>query len=154
MEDKIPEEIVENFGESFDNLALAATVKSDTIQALAESINDLTKANIALKKANADLAATNKKLTTRLDSTEGRRNQHINQPSNNNRTTENNEEWPSWCEPDAYCFTCGYKLRKGHVSSNLPKDSKKPDHKKGATLNNTMGGSRMNMGFGNAPNGK
>ena len=35
-EDKIREEIVENFGESFDTLALAENVKSDTIEALEE----------------------------------------------------------------------------------------------------------------------
>ena len=33
MEDKIREEIVEKFGESFDTLTLAATVKCDTIEA-------------------------------------------------------------------------------------------------------------------------
>ena len=59
MEDKIREEIVEKFGESFDTLALAATVKNDTIDALAESISNLTKSNIALTKANLDLTATN-----------------------------------------------------------------------------------------------
>ena len=60
MEDKICEEIVDNFGKSFDTLALAATMKSDTIEALVESISDLTKSNFALTKANEDLAATNK----------------------------------------------------------------------------------------------
>ena len=92
MEDKTYEEIVDNFGESFDTLVLAATVKSDTIEAQAESISDLTKANIALTKTNTYLAATNKNLTTQLESTKIRHNQHINQPSNNTRTTENNEE--------------------------------------------------------------
>ena len=76
----------------FGTLALAATVKSDIIDALAESISDLTKANIALTEANVDLAATNKKLTTQLESTKGRRNQPNNQPINNTRTTENNKE--------------------------------------------------------------
>ena len=145
---------MEKFNESFNTLSLAATVKSDTIKSLAESISDLTKANISLTKANADLAATNKNLTTQLESTKSRRNQHSNRPSKKTRTTKNNEEWPSWCEPDAYCFTCGYKLRKECDSSNCTKSSNKPNHKKGATRNNTMGGSRMNIGFGNAPNGK
>ena len=131
MEEKIREEIVEKFGESFDTLALAETVKSDTIEALAESISGLTKANIALTKANADLAATNKKLTTQIDSTKGCRNRHSNQPSNTTKTTENNEEWPSWCEPDAYSFTCGYKLRKGHDSSNFPRPGTTPTTRRG-----------------------
>ena len=50
MRDKIRVEVVKKFGESFDTLALAATVKSDTIDALEESTSDLTKANIALTK--------------------------------------------------------------------------------------------------------
>ena len=102
MEDKIHQEIVEKFGKSFDTHVLAATMKSDSIEALEESIIDLTKANIALTKANADLAATNKNITTQLESTKGCRSQYRNQPSNNTRMTKNNEEWPSWCDPDAY----------------------------------------------------
>ena len=85
---------MEKFGESFDTIALAATVKSDTINTLAESISNLTKANIALTKAKVDLSATNKKLNTQIESTKGRRNQLNNQPSNNTETTKNNEEWP------------------------------------------------------------
>ena len=107
MEDKICVGIVDKFGELFDTLALAATVKSDTIDALEKFINDLMKANIAPTKSNVDLAAINKKLTTQLDSTKGCRNQPNNQLSNNTKTTENNKEWPPWCDPDAYCFICG-----------------------------------------------
>ena len=153
MEDKIREEIVEKFGESFDTITLEATLKSDTIDALAESISYLTKSNIALTQANVDLTATNKKLITQLESTKGRRIQHSNQPSNNTMTNEN-QEWPSWCEPDTYCFTCGCKMKKGHDCSNCPKARNNPNHKKEATRNNTMGVIRMNMVFGNSPNGK
>ena len=88
MEDKIQEEIVDNFGESFHILALVAIMKSDTIDALAESIRDLTEANIALTKASIDLAATHKKLNTYLESMKGRHNQHSKQPSNNTRITD------------------------------------------------------------------
>ena len=153
IEEKVREEIVEKFGESFDTLTLVATVKSDKIDDLAESMSDITKAKIALTNANIDPAATNKKLTTQLESTKGRRNQQINQPNNNTRTTEK-QKWPSWWEPYAYCFTCGYKLRKGHDSSNFLKARNNPNHKKEANRNNTMVGSRMNMGFGNALNRK
>ena len=154
MEDKIRVEIVEKFGESFDTVALAAKVKSDTIDALEESISNLTKSNVSLKKANVNLAATKKKLTTQLEPTKGHRNQPNNHPSNNTRTTKNNKEWPSWCDPDAYCFTCGYKFSKGHYSYTCPKARNNPYHKKGATRNNTMGRSNMNVGFGSTPNGK
>ena len=91
IEDKIREDIVEKFGESFDTLVLAATVKSDTIEALAESISDLTKANNALNKAKSDQSATNMMLITQLESTKGCRSQYRNHPSNNTRMTENNE---------------------------------------------------------------
>ena len=154
MEDKICLEIVEKFGDLFDTLALAETVNSDTIDALEESFSDLTKTNIALTKANVNLVSTNKKLTTQLESTKGRSNQPNNQPSNNTKKTKNNEEWRPWCDPDAYCSTCGYKLRKGHDSSNIPNAKNNLDHKKGATLNNTMVDIRINVGFGNAPNKK
>ena len=106
-------------------------MKSNMIEALAELISDPTKANISLMKANTYLAATNKNLTTQLESTKGRRSQHSNQPSNNTRTTENNKEWPSWREPDAYCLTCGCKLRKFHNNSNCPKIGKTPTTRRG-----------------------
>ena len=64
MENKIRVEIVEKFGESFDTLTLAATTKSDTINALAEPIIDLTKDNIDLTTENVNFSATNKNLTT------------------------------------------------------------------------------------------
>ena len=153
MEDKIREEIVEKFGKSFDTLTLVATLNSDTIDDLEESISDVTKSNIDLTKANVDLSATNKKFTTKLESTKGRCIQHINHPSNKTRTSKNKEQ-SSWWEPYAYCFTCRYKLRKGHDSSNCPKARNNPNYKKEANRNNTMGGSRTNMVFGNAPNGK
>ena len=90
MEDKICVEILKKFGDSFYTLALAATVKSNIIDTLTESISDLTKANISLTKANVDLAATNKELTTQLEATKGRCNQHNNHPSNNTRMTKKN----------------------------------------------------------------
>ena len=92
MEEKIREEIVENFGELFDTLALAATVKTDTIDALVESTSDLTKANIAFNKTKVDIAATNKKLTNQIEATKGNRHQHSHQPSNNTRMTEINKK--------------------------------------------------------------
>ena len=45
-------------------------------------------------------------------------------------------------------------MRKGHDSSSLPKARNNPDHKKRESRNKTIGGSRMNVGFGNSPTGK
>ena len=112
IKDKTRVVIVEKFGESFDTLALAETVKSDTINALVELTSNLTKDNINLNKANDNLAATNNELTTQIESMKCLRNQPNNHPSNNTRTTENNKEWPRWCDSNAYCFTCRYNLRK------------------------------------------
>jgi hypothetical protein len=75
-----------------------------------------------------------------------------NNGANNDANTDN-KTWPDWCDPDAYCWTCGYKLKKGHTSANC-RFLENPGHKKEATRKKNMGGSQLNAGFGNAPNGK
>ena len=103
-----------------------------------------------LTSNNSELTATIKKLTNQLERALGK-----NRRSNNTDASNiNGGKWPSWCAPDAYCFTCGYKLRKGHDSGNCNRGKGNPDHNKEATRQDTMGGSKMNAGFGNAPNGK
>ena len=47
----------------------------------------------------------------------------------------------------------GTNSKKGHTSANC-RFNENPGHKKEATRKNTMGGSQLNAGFGNAPNGK
>ena len=135
------EEIAEKLGESFDTLAMAATAKNDTIESLVKMISDLT-------STKSELTATVKKLTNQLERalSKNGRSDYTN-PSNGGK-------WPSWCAPDVYCFTCGYKLRKGHNSSTCNRGKGNLDNNKEATRQNTMGGSKTNAGFGNAPNGK
>jgi hypothetical protein len=167
-------EMQRDLGESFDTLACAATIKSDTMDALSKSLSEVTAANGKLASANADLTATIVRLTNQLSSALGRSNSNNNNNTNNNssnsnttrnrsRTRNNNnnnnnsgnsDEWPAWCDPDAYCHTCGYKVRKGHDSGTCPKAKDNADHKSGATRQNTMGGSKLHAGFGNQPNGK
>ena len=114
-----------------------------TIESLIKTINELT-------RNNSELTATIKNLKN-----------HLERALGNNRRSENTDarninggKWPSWCALDAYCLTCGYKLRKGHDSGNCNREKVNPDHKKEATQQDTMVSSKMNAGFGNAPNGK
>ena len=120
---------------------MAATEKNDTINNLIKTISELT-------SNNSELTVTIKNLTSQLerDLSKNGRSDYTN--------AGNSGKWLSWCAPDAYCFTCGYKLRKGHNSSTCNRVKGNPDHNKDTTRQNTMGGSKVNAGFGNAPNGK
>jgi len=174
-EDKVRAEMQRELGESFDTLACAATIKSDTMDALSKSLAEVTSANNKLTATNAELSATILKLTNQLNRASNSNNNNNNNNSNNNgrrpgRNPNNNNnnnnnynnnngntdsnDWPAWCDPDAYCYTCGYKVRKGHDSGTCPKAKDNADHKSNATRQNTMGGSKLHAGFGNRPNGK
>ena len=142
-EQQVRQEMAEKLRESFDTLAMGATAKNNTIESLIKTIIELT-------SNNSDLTATIKKLTNQLE-----RDPSKNRQSDNIVTININVgKWPSWCAPDAYCFTCVYKLRKGHNSGNCNRGKSNPNHKKQAILKDAMGSSKMNAGFGNAPNGK
>ena len=150
-ESLICQEMQRDLGESFNTLAMASVAKNKTFDSLTKSISNLTTANANLTGSNAELSATVKKLTNQLDAAlKGR--DSINTRTTN--TSSNGSNWPNWCNPGAYCHTCGYKLRKGHNSKNCPRANDNQDHKSEATLRNPMGGSQMNCGFGNTPNGK
>ena len=128
--------MAEKLGESFGNLAMAATAKSVTIDAMAQSISKI-------MSINSKLTATIKKLTSQLETA-------LNKNINSNSGDES--KWPN--NSDRYCFTCVYKVTKRHDSKTCRKDTSTPDHKKEATRQNTMGGSTSNAGYGNKPNGK
>ena len=55
VQDKVRVEIAEQLGESFDNLAMAATAKADTIDRLSQTIADLTKTNAQLSNEVKEL---------------------------------------------------------------------------------------------------
>ena len=147
-QDAVREEMVNQMGEAFDNLALAATAKQDTIDSMIKSIADLTDANARLTKANETLTQQLKKALTQKG---GKSNGGGG--SNNSTNNQQTKSWPAWTDPDAYCFTCGYKLRKGHTSAFCPKAKDHPGHKKDATRANPMGGSLKDAGWGNKPDG-
>ena len=140
-EQQVREEIAEKLGESFDTLAMAATAKNDTIESLVKTISELTTTNSAL-------TATIKKLANQLERAQSKSGR------NKNNGASGDKIWPRWCNPDAYCFTCGYKLRRGHNSSTYNNGKGNTSHMKEATRQNTMGDRTAHAGFGNAPNGK
>ena len=146
-QDTVHEEMVNQMGEAFDNLAMAATAKQDMMDAMVKSIADLTDTNVRLTKANETLTQQLKKALGQKGG--GAR-------SNNTATnsdTQQTKTWPPWTDPKAYCFTCGYKLRSGHTSATCPKAKNHPGHKKDATRANPMGGSLKDAGWGNKPVG-
>ena len=150
-EQQVREEIAEKLGESFDTLAMAATAKNDTIESLVRTISELTTTNSAL-------IATIKKLANQLERAQSKSGRNENNGASGGGASgdgaSGNGRWPRWCNSDAYCFNCGYKLRRGHDSSTCNNGKWNPNHMKEATRQNTMGGSTANEGFGNAPNGK
>ena len=128
--------MAENLGEYFENLAMAATAKSKTVDAMSQSISKLT-------SSNAKLTAKIKKMTSQLKTA-----------LNNNITSKCGGESKCPHNTDGYCFTCGYKVTKRHDSKTCQKGANNPNHKKEATRQNTMGGITGNSGYRNKPNGK
>ena len=134
-EEKVREEIQDQLGDAFDNLAMAATAKNDTIDNLVRSVSQLT--------------ATNAKQSEQIIKlTEDRKRALAGKPSAN--TTVKAPD--SWLNPNGYCWSCGYKVGWKHGSDNCRK--KAEGHKSAATRQDTMGGSKIGAGFGTAPNGK
>ena len=150
-------EMQSNLGEYVDTLACAATIKSNTIDALCNSLAEVTTANFKLTTTKAELSAIILKLANQLtrasNNNNSRRNGRNNNNNNNNTSTDNNK-WPDWCDPDAYCHTCGYKVRKGRGSVHCTKAKDTTDHKVNVTPQNMLGGSKLHTGFGNKPNEK
>ena len=111
-----------------------------------------------MTSTNSSLTATIKKLTSQLEKSQSKSGQNEHNGASGGGTSgggaSGEARCPRWCNPDAYCFTCGYKLQRDHDSTNCHIGRENPNHKKEATRQNTMGGSTANAGFGNAPNGK
>ena len=155
------EEITEKLGESFDTLAMADTAKNDTIESLVKTISYLTTTNSALKATIKKLANQLERLQSKSGWNEyngasggGARGGGASGGGARGGGASGDVKWPRWCNPDAYCFTCGYKLQRGHDSSTCNNGKGNPNHMKEATRQNTMYGSTENTVLGNAPNGK
>ena len=145
-EQQVHEEIEEKLGESFDTLNMAATAKNDTIEILF-------KTTIKLTTTNSAPTATIKKLANQLARAQSKSRRNKNNGTSDAAASADGR-WPHWCNSDAYCFICGYKLQRGQNRSTCNNVKENPNHMKKATRQNTMGGSTENAGFGNTPNGK
>ena len=153
-QDAVREEMVDQMGEAFDNLAMAATAKQDTLDSMVKSIADLTDANARLTKANQTLTQQLQKCLHSRENAVGARGGGGGGGGGGNATnSQGAKTFPPWTDPDGYCHTCGYKLRKGHTSEKCPKAKNHPGHKKNATRANPMGGSLKDAGWGNKPDG-
>ena len=147
VEEEVKEDITDKLGDAFDSLAMAATAKQETMDMMARSISELTESIAQLTKTNKELTEQLKKANAK-----GRNTTRTDGGTSGGGGAGKDIEYPPWCDPAAYCFTCGYKVKKGHDSAHCRlKDNK--GHKKEATRSNPMGGSMMNSGFGHAPNG-
>ena len=101
---------------------MAATAKNDTIEILIKTIIELTNTKSAL-------TATIKKLANQLERAQ------IKNRRSENKGASSGGKWPHWCAPDAYCFTCDYKLRKVHDSSTCNHGKGNPNHMNEARQN-------------------
>ena len=78
---------------------MAATAKNNTTESLVKTISELTTNNLAL-------TGTIKKLANQLERSQSKsgRNEY-NGASGGGASSDG--KWHRWCNPDAYCFTCG-----------------------------------------------
>jgi hypothetical protein len=124
-----------------DNLAAAATTERTTLTQLIENnatltanVTSLTASVASLTSAYAILAAGRNNAPRTTGGTGGGTQQQ-----------RNSDRKPSYLAVEGYCWTHGYRVRKGHDSANC-KD-KAGGHKDTATRTNTMGGSVANKGW-------
>jgi hypothetical protein len=124
-----------------DNLAAAATTERTTLTQLIENnatltanVTSLTASVASLTSAYAILAAGRNNAPRITGGTGGGTQQQ-----------RNGDRKPSYLAVEGYCWTHGYRVRKGHDSANC-KD-KAGGHKDTATRANTMSGSVANKGW-------
>jgi hypothetical protein len=122
---------IDRLESALDNLALAATNDSATLQ-------QLVAANLALTTTVATLTAANKKLADAAANKGGRPPQAGTTPRPAGRVTQK----PF---PGNYCWTHGHRVSQNHTSGTC--GTKAPGHQDAATAANTMGGSERDKGW-------
>ena len=142
------ENLLDRYEEALDNIAMAATAKQNTLETLVNTNEHLVQENTRL---TAEVARLNK-IIANLPTSQNRRGKSYAELAPEEKSNNEKKSWPEWCDPDAYCWSCGYKLRVGHNSKTCKR--KKEGHKEDATRKNIMGGSAHNKSWGNQPNGK
>jgi len=138
MESDITPETLAKLDGYLDNLAAAATTEKTTLNQLIENnatltanVTSLTASVAALTAAYATLAA----------------GKPTAPPAVLPATTpqQRNTKKPDYLAVGGYCWTHGYRVKKGHDSTTCR--DKAPGHKDAATRANTMNGSTNNKGW-------
>ena len=128
-------EMTQDHSHALSNIATPTQLDCTTVANMSKTIAYLTlqlgQANMKLAEAQSSIET----LTSKLAQTGTRPNK-----STISRTRYNNR-----LEKDGYCWRHGYKITKGHNSSNC--ENKKSSHMTAATRSNTMGGKLYNKGW-------
>lgn len=161
QKEAVRDELRAEMHEALDNMAYAATTKQESFELLVAAVTKLTAEQAKLaetiksleKKVRGQSNGGGKGNGGKANSGDGKSYAQI--AADQEAAAGNNGTWPEWTDPNAYCWSCGYKVRKGHTSETCKR--KKDGHtsaKCKATRANTMGGSQENAGWGFPPNGK
>ena len=128
-------EIMQDHSHALANLATATQSDRNTVANMSKTIADLTlqlgQAKMKLAEAQSSIAT----LTSKLAKTGTRPN----------RSTTSPTKYNDRLKKDGYWWSHGYKITKGHNSSNCK--NKKSGHMTAATRNNTMGRKLYNKGW-------
>ena len=123
-----------------DNLAAAATTEKTTLTQLVENNATLTASITSLTATVATLSAAYTLLAAGKPAP--------SHPTANTQTrTKDTNKKPGYLAVGGYCWSHGYRVRKGHDSATCRE--KKEGHKDEATRANTMNGSDANKGWEN-----
>lgn len=131
----LPDDTLTRLDGYLDNLAAAATTERTTLAQLIENNATLTASITSLTASVASLTTAYAILAGGTNTGSGRQ-----QPRSSTRK-------PSYLAVGGYCWTHGYRLRKGHDSATCKE--KAEGHKDAATRANTMNGSTANKGWEN-----
>jgi hypothetical protein len=131
MDDSISPEALSKLDGYLDNLAAAATMEKTTLTQLIENNATLT---VTVTLLTASVAALSSAYTLLAN---GQLAPVPAKPTSNRK--------PSYLAVGGYCWTHGYRVRKGHNSTTCKE--KAEGHKDAATRANIMGGSVANKGW-------
>ena len=120
---------------SLDNLANAAIQKDDTVEKLVLTNNQLAAVNATLTEHVSCLQAQNTTLLHLLEKYAGSSPSVVKAID----PTDNNNVW----DPSGYCWTHGFKVKKGHTSKTCKTHS--DGHQEGVSRHTIMGGSQVNI---------
>ena len=128
-------EMTQDHRYALENLSTATQSDRATVENMSKTIADLTlqlgQENMKLTEAQSSIATLTSKLA-KTGTIPNRSNTSPNGPNNR-------------LQKDGYCWSHGYKITKGHSSSNC--ENKKSGHMTADTRSDTMGGKLYNKGW-------